>query len=156
MKPTIWLWFLLPLLALLWGAREVALGYAQYQRARAEVQALERQAEALAKELPRALAETPVRESELPLLYEALLRLAEGENLALKGLAPGEAGAVGGVRAWRVELVLEGPYPGVLAFLDRLPEAGKPLWVERYRLEPVEGTQGERLALDLVLRVLAP
>ncbi|BAW01669.1 uncharacterized protein TTMY_1277 [Thermus thermophilus] len=33
--------------------------------------------------------------------------------------------------------------------------AGKPLWVEAYALEPV-GERGERLALDLVLRVLAP
>lgn len=156
MKPPIWLWFLLPLLALLWSAREVALGFAQYQRARAEVRALERQAEALAKALPQALAEAPVQERELPFLYEALLRLAEREGLTLKGLVPGQAEAVGEVRSWRVELGLEGPYPGVLAFLNRLPEAGKPLWVERYRLEPVEGTQGERLALDLVLRVLAP
>ncbi len=91
-------------------------------------------------------------------MYEALLRLAAArESLDLEAASrQGRRRAVGEVRAWRVELVLEGPYPGVLAFLDRLPEAGKPLWVERYRLEPVEGTQGERLALDLVLRVLAP
>lgn len=58
------------------------------------------------------------------------------------------------MRAWRVRLLLEGPYAGVLGY-PRPPRAREALWVEAYTLEPV-GERGERLALDLVLRVLAP
>lgn len=103
----------------------------------------------------QALGEAPVPLEALPLLYEALFRLAEEKGLQVQSLDPGEAAPTGGVRAWRVRLLLEGPYAGVLGYLEGLPGLGKPLWVEAYTLEPV-GERGERLALDLVLRVLAP
>jgi Tfp pilus assembly protein PilO len=156
MKPPIWLWFVLPLAVLLWGAQEVASAYARYQGARAEVRALEREAEALTRSLPQALAQAPVAAEELPPVYEALLRLAAARELDLKRLEPGEAESLGEVRAWRVELALEGSYPGVLAYLEALPKVPHPLWVEGYTLAPAGGGRGERLALDLTLRVLAP
>lgn len=73
---------------------------------------------------------------ELPSLYETLLRLAAAKELVLKRLEPGEAEGLGEVRAWRVELALEGPYPGVLAYLEALPKIPHPLWVEGYTLAP--------------------
>ena len=152
MKLPPWLWYLLPLAVLLWSASGVLSAYGRYQKARLQVQALEREVEALTRNLPQALGEAPVPPEALPLLYEALLRLAEEKG---QSLDPGEAAPTGGVRAWRVRLLLEGPYAGVLGYLEGLPGLGKPLWVEAYTLEPV-GERGERLALDLVLRVLAP
>ena len=155
MKLPPWLWYLLPLAVLLWSASGVLSAYGRYQKARLQVQALEREVEALTRNLPQALGEAPVPLEALPLLYVALFRLAEAQRLQVQSLDPGEAAPTGGVRAWRVRLLLEGPYAGVLGYLEGLPGLGKPLWVEAYTLEPV-GERGERLALDLVLRVLAP
>ena len=150
MKLPPWLWYLLPLAVLLWSASGVLSAYGRYQKARLQVQALEREVEALTRNLPQALGEAPVPLEALPLLYEALFRLAEEKGLQVQSLDPGEAAPTG-----RVRLLLEGPYAGVLGYLEGLPGLGKPLWVEAYTLEPV-GERGERLALDLVLRVLAP
>lgn len=103
----------------------------------------------------QALGEAPVPLEALPLLYEALFRLAEEKGLQVQSLDPGEAAPTGACApggcgfSWRV------PTPGSWATLEGLPGLGKPLWVEAYTLEPV-GERGERLALDLVLRVLAP
>lgn len=155
MKPPAWLWFLLPLLVLLWSARGVVSAYARYEEARREVRALEREAEALAQRLPQALAEAPVGPGELPSVYETLLRLAEEEGLELLALRPGEAEAVGEVRAWRLALEFRGPYAGVLGYLEALSALKAPLWVESYALEPAEAG-GEPLELSLSLRVLAP
>lgn len=157
MKPPIWLWFLLPLGVLLWSAQGVFSAYAGYRQAMEAVRALERESEALARGLPAALAETPVKAEALPALYEELVRLAEGQGLALKRLQPErEAVQVGEVRAWSLGLTLEGPYLGVLAYLEALPKVDKPLWVAGYTLSPVPETRGERLTLDLTLRILAP
>ncbi len=152
----IWIWFLLPSIALIWSAQGVYQGYVRYQKARGEVLALEREAEALVRELSPALAEAPVKGEELPKVYEALLRLAEEAGLELETLNPLAVAQTGGVRAWGLEVSLKGPYPGVLSYLEALPKTPHPLWVERYSLEPVEGTGGERLTLDLTLRILAP
>lgn len=140
---------------LLWSANGVLSAHGRYQRARLQVQALEREVEALTRSLPQALGEAPVPLEALPLLYEALFRLPEEKGLQVQSLDPGEAASMGGVRAWRVQLLLEGPYAGVSDYLEDLPTLGKPLWAEAYPLEPV-GERGERLALDLTLRVLAP
>lgn len=156
MKPPIWLWFLLPLTTLLWSGQAVFSAYAHYRRAVAAAQVLEREVEALTKSLPGALSEAPVKEGELPQLYEALVRLAVAQGLALKSLRPQEVAQVGEARAWSLEMTLEGPYPGVLAYLEALPQVPAPLWVERYRLAPVAETRGERLTLELALRILAP
>ncbi|GAA5336112.1 MULTISPECIES: type 4a pilus biogenesis protein PilO [Thermus] len=155
MKLPIWLWFFLPLAVLLWSANALFSTYRSYQRTKAEVVALEREVEALTQRLPQALAEAPLREEELPRLYQGLFRLAESQGLELHAMEPGEAESAGNVRAWRLHLKLQGPYPGVLGFLEVLPSLDQPLWVESYALEPA-GERGERLALDLTLRILAP
>jgi Tfp pilus assembly protein PilO len=155
MKLPIWLWFFLPLAVLLWSANALFSTYRSYQRTKAEVVALEREVEALAQRLPQALAEAPLREEELPRLYQDLFRLAESQGLEPHALEPGEAEGAGNVRAWRLHLKLQGPYGGVLGFFQALPSLDQPLWVESYALEPA-GERGERLALDLTLRALAP
>lgn len=141
MKLPTWLWFLLPFLVFLWSAWGVVSAYARYEEARRAVRALEREVEALAGRLPQ--------------VYEALLRLAEEKGLGLLALGPGPAEAVGGVRAWRLALELQGPYAGVLGYLEALASLKVPLWVEGYALEPQEA-EGEPLELSLSLRVLAP
>lgn len=156
MKPPIWLWFLLPLAVLLWSTQAVLSAYAHYRRAAEAARALEREAEALAQSLPKALSESPVKEEALPLLYETLIRLAETQGLALKTLQPQGRVQAGEAQAWELAVTLEGPYLGVLTYLEALPRMSKPLWVERYRLVPVRETQGARLTLELTLRVLAP
>ncbi|GLV49134.1 hypothetical protein TJA_22360 [Thermus sp. LT1-2-5] len=155
MKLPIWLWFLLPLAVLLWSANTLLSAYRDYQGTRSEAVALEREITALSQRLPQALAEAPLREEELPRLYQGLFRLAEGKGLELHALEPGEAESAGNVRAWRLHFRLQGPYTGVLGFLEALPSLDQPLWVESYALEP-SGERAERLALDLTLRVLAP
>lgn len=141
MKLPTWLWFLLPFLVFLWSAWGVVSAYARYEEARRAVRALEREVEALAGRLPQ--------------VYEALLRLAEEKGLGLLALGPGPAEAVGGVRAWRLALELQGPYAGVLGYLEALASLKVLLWVEGYALEPQEA-EGEPLELSLSLRVLAP
>lgn len=154
--PPIWIWFLLPLIAFFWSAQGVYQGYIRYQKARGEVLALESEAKALASKLSPTLAEAPVKREELPKVYEALLRLAEEAGLELEALNPLAVAQTGGIRAWGLEVSLKGPYPGILSYLETLPKIPYPLWVERYSLEPVEGTRGERLTLDLTLRILSP
>jgi hypothetical protein len=95
MKLPIWLWFLLPLAALLWSGSGVLSAYKGYQGARAEASALEKELEALTQGLPQALAEAPVKAEELPALYEALLRLAEEKGLEVQALSPEGAEALG-------------------------------------------------------------
>ncbi|WP_337845038.1 hypothetical protein [Thermus sp.] len=155
MKLPTWLWFLLPFLVFLWSAWGVVSAYARYEEARRAVRALEREVEALTQRLPQALAEAPVGPGELPQVYEVLLRLAEEKGLGLLALGPGPAEAVGGVRAWRLALELQGPYAGVLGYIEALASLKVPLWVEGYALEPQEAG-GEPLELSLSLRVLAP
>jgi Tfp pilus assembly protein PilO len=156
MKSPGWFWFLLPLAVLLWSAQGLIASISQYRRAQAETRALEREIEAKSQALPQSLREAPIKAEDLPLLYESLLRLAERQGLQIERLEPGEASDANGVQAWAIRLDLEGTYTAVLGYLEELPQIGQALWVEAYSLQPVEGSQGKRLRLELSLRALAP
>jgi len=138
------LFYLLPLLVLVWSGFWVAGAYREYLKARQAVARLEKEVAQLTQALPGTLKQPPLNPSELPNAYGWVLRAAEARGLELNEFTPNQDKAA---------LVVKGPYEGVLGFLESLEKAPIPLWVEGYSLEP-EPPRAERLLLRLELALL--